>query len=394
MVRFTRKRITEFIEIELDIGDFIMFVIKDSVLKSEVCTALLTVRALCKANPFCQFAQESLIEHLMHHGELLDNRKKFFNDADVRKYVKTVGVYFTESTMETILKNFVLSSERITMDELKSISLLMLKKPELREYFKKYCLEYSLKDTEEVMNYEQFSKFLDEVQGESVDRRFYQEMLAQLKNPQTILGIPRSNTSQYLSFIEFSNVVFSDFNLVMNPQMSKTYQDMDRPLCEYFICSLDNAYKVGKGISAKPCMGFYEALKYGARNLEIDTYDGADGNPVVSCDKNLSDMMLLEDFLKCISKWAFKHSDYPFSIFIENHCSVDQMIKMKKLINNYLAESVYRVTEKEFLSEKFPSPIKLMKKIIIKTKSSYSHKKFIDKLQERDTKRELEGILN
>lgn len=391
LVKFTRKRITEFIEVELEIGDFILFAIKDSFLKSEVCTAFLTVKALCKANPFCKFSQESLVEFVMNHGDLLDSRKKYYTSADLIKYVKTVGVYFTEATMTTILKNFVLSPDKITMEEMRSITLLLLKKPELRDVFKKYCPEYGTQDSEEVMNFEQFNKFLEEVQGDSIDRRFYQEMVSQLKNPQSILGIPRSNTSQYLSCIEFSNVVFSDFNLVMNPQMSKIYQDMDRPLSQYFICSLDNAYKVGQGVSSKPCMGFYEALKYGARNLEIDTYDGADGNPVVACDKNLSDMMLFEDFLKCIGKWAFKHSDYPLTLFIENHCSVDQMIKMKKMINNYLAESVYRVTEKEFMSEKFPSPMKLLKKVIVKTKSAYSHKKFVDKLQERDTKRELEG---
>lgn len=393
LAKATKKRLTEFVEIELEIGDFILLAIKEPKLKTIVCTALMTIMALCRVNPFCKFSQESLLEFVLNKGGILDNRKKWYSEEDLRTFITSVGQYFSEDAVKSILKNFVSNRERITLAEMKSIGLLLLKKPELREIFQSFCPEYHGKDIEEVMSFDQFSRFLEEKQKDSIDKRFYNEMLAQIKNPQSILGLPRSNTSQYLNFIEFTNILFSDFNLTMNPQMSKTYQDMDKPLCEYFINSMDNVYRDCHVDSCpKPLLGFYQALKYGARNLEVDLYDGRDGEPMVACEKSQSVMVLFDDFLHCISRWAFRHSDYPLLLFIENHCSVDQMIKIKRLINSHLAENVYRVSEKEFLAEKFPSPLKLMKKIIVKTKSSYSHKKFIDKLQEKDKKREMEEL--
>lgn len=393
LAKAMKKRMTEFVEIELEIGDFVLLAIKDPKVKTTVCTALMTIAALCRVNPFCKFSQESLLEFVLNKGRLLDHRKKWYTPDDLRDFITSVGQYFSEDAIKSITRNFVANCEKITHSEMKAIGLLLLKKPELRDLFQTYCPEYQGKDVEEVMSFDQFSRFLEEKQKDSIDKRFYQEMLAQIKNPQSILGLPRSNTSQYLNFIEFTNIIFSDFNLTMNPQMSKTYQDMDKPLSEYFINSLDNVYRDSHQDSCpKPLMGFYQALKAGARNLEVDLYDGRDGEPMVSCDQNHSIMVSFEDFLKCIARWAFRHSDYPLILFLENHCSVDQMIKIKRLINTHLAESVYRVSEKEFLAEKFPSPLKLLKKIVIKTKSAYSHKKFIDKLQEKDKKREIEEL--
>ena len=393
LAKVSRKRFTEFVELELLIGDFVLFAIKDPKLKAAVCTGFMTICALCRVNPFCKFSLDSLVDFILSKGGILANRKHFYKKADLKNFIANVGLYFSEEALNNILKTFVSNPDKITMQELRTICLILLKKPELRELFQSYCPEYQNKDIEEVMNYEQFNRFLEERQKDTIDKRFYQEMLAQIKNPHCILGLPRTNTSQYLNFIEFTNIIFSDFNLTMNPQMSKTFQDMDKPLCEYLINSLDNVYKDTHTNSCpKPLLGFYEALKYGARNLEIDLYDGREGEPMIACDKGQTIMILFEDFLKCISKWAFKHSDYPLLIFIENHCTIDQMIKVKRLINTHLAENVYRVSEKEFLAEKFPSPMKLMKKIIIRTKSAYSHKKFLDKLLEKDKKRELDGI--
>lgn len=393
LAKAEKKRLTQFVELELEIGDFILLTIKEPKLKATVCTGLLTIGALCRVNPFCKFAQESLLDFTLRKGKLLDNRKNWYTVDDLREFMSNVGIYFTENTIANILKTFVENSGRIRLHEMKTIALLFVKKPELRDLFQEYCPAYQQKDLEEVMSFDQFSRFLEEKQKDSIDKRFYLEMLAQIKNPQAILGLPRTNTSQYLNFIEFTNILFSDYNLSMNPQMSKTYQDMDRPLCEYLINSMDNVYHDSHLDSCpKPLMGFYQALKYGARNLEIDLFDGRDGEPMVACDKNHAVIVSLEDFLRCISRWAFRYSDYPLLLFIESHCSVDQLIKIKKLINTYLAESVYRVSEKEFLSEKFPSPMKLLKKIVIRTKSTYSHKKFADKLQEKDKKRELDDL--
>lgn len=49
-----KKNSATFFEIELDIGDLILISVKDIKLKAQVSTALVTIIALCKANPFCK----------------------------------------------------------------------------------------------------------------------------------------------------------------------------------------------------------------------------------------------------------------------------------------------------------------------------------------------------
>ena len=178
----------------------------------------------------------------------------------------------------------------------------------------------------------------------------------------------------------------------MDSAQEVIYQDMDKPLSHYYVNSLYNTYYSGNQLTGtSSCMAYYEAIKSGCRCIEIDTWDGTKGEPVVASGRNLASMIPFDDVIRCLSKWIFKFTDYPFIIFIENHCQIEQMIKMKKILESYFGDSIFRVTEKQFLSDTFPSPQKLLKKVIIKTKSGYSHKKFSDKLLEKDKKRDEFG---
>jgi len=330
---------------------------------------------------------------VLHKGQVLGCGQRRLGVNDFKAFLCHAKAFTSEANMQAILKEMVSDPQHIRIDELRRVALLLVKKPELRELFGRHCKGYSGRDLEEVMGYEEFAAYLEAVQREKVDKRFYQEMLAELKNPQSILGFPRTNNSQLLNFIEFGNLVFSDFNLVMDPQMDGVFQEMDRPLTEYYISALSNTYaREGQMSGADTtCKPYYEAIKAGCRCIEVETWDGTKGEPVVASSRNLASMLLFEDVVKCLAKWVFKFSDFPFLLFLENHCDTEQMIKMKKIITKHFGDAIYRVTEKEFLNDKFPSPEKLKKKIVIKTKSAYSHKKFVDKLVEKDKKRDLIG---
>lgn len=54
LAKATRRNITEFLEIELEVGEFILITISDLKLKAKISTALLTINALCRTNPFCR----------------------------------------------------------------------------------------------------------------------------------------------------------------------------------------------------------------------------------------------------------------------------------------------------------------------------------------------------
>lgn len=51
----TKRSSAELLEIELDIGEFVLLSIKDPKLKASVSSALLTVDALTEHSPFCRY---------------------------------------------------------------------------------------------------------------------------------------------------------------------------------------------------------------------------------------------------------------------------------------------------------------------------------------------------
>jgi hypothetical protein len=340
-----------------------------------------------------RFSIDALHEFILHKGGLLgcDNIK--YDVRQLKGFLYNVKCYFSLEALEGMVLENAKDPNKITKAEMKKIAMILLKKPELRDLFKKYAKEYE-SDFKEAMTMEEWQLFLKEVQTEEMTPRFYQEMLNQLKNPQSILGYNRTNVSSKLSFVEFTNILFSDFNLSMNPSLDKVFMDMSKPFTNYFINTIHNTYPApDQLINNSSTLCFYEALKMGVRCLEVEVWDGSEGEPIVAPKADLSRMLLFEEVVRCVGKWAFRFSDYPLIFCIENHCSADQMLKMKKYMTTHFADAIYRVTEKEFLKEEFPSPQKLMKKIIIKTKTAYSHKKFKDKLLEKDQKREDQGSL-
>lgn len=329
---------------------------------------------------------------MLDKGDMLSMEKRYLNEEELKIFLNKIKVYVSDLGLSRLYKEYVVDKTKITRNELKNICHSLLKKNEVKDLYKRFCVTYDSRDMEDTMGYEEWSKFLEEVQGDKMDKRYFQEMMAQLKNPQSILGFPRTNTSQFMNFIEFGHLIFSDYNLAMNPTMDKVFQDMDRPMAEYYINTLNNTYYGGNQMTgSSSCLAYYEALKIGCRCLEIDTWDGAKGDPIVASPKNMTSMILFEDVARCLSKWAFKHSEYPLVIFIENHCDMDQMIKVKNIINKYFADSILRVSEKEFLKDTFPSPSKIMKKVVFRSKCGYSHKKFTDRLIERNKARDEYG---
>ncbi|XP_042908402.1 1-phosphatidylinositol 4,5-bisphosphate phosphodiesterase zeta-1 isoform X2 [Parasteatoda tepidariorum] len=172
----------------------------------------------------------------------------------------------------------------------------------------------------------------------------------------------------YLSLEGFQRLMLSDAQDVFNQQHRVIYQDMTHPLTHYYISSSHNTYLIGgQLIGDSSIEGYIQALTRGCRCLELDTWDGPDEEPIIFHGYTITSRIFLRDVLEAIKKYAFKTSQYPVILSIENHCSLPYQVKMAQHFENILGEYLHKSPIEED-EEHMPSPEALSRKIFIKGK--------------------------
>uniref|UniRef100_A0A3Q4HNB7 Phosphoinositide phospholipase C n=1 Tax=Neolamprologus brichardi TaxID=32507 RepID=A0A3Q4HNB7_NEOBR len=157
--------------------------------------------------------------------------------------------------------------------------------------------------------------------------------------------------------------------MILNPDHKDVYQDMSQPLNHYFISSSHNTYLMEDQLKGPSSTEAYiRALQKGCRCVELDCWDGSDNEPVIYHGYTLTSKILFKDVIKAISEHAFKTSQYPVILSLENHCSVEQQEVMARHMSSILGSALITSPLGDGMPTNFPSPEELKGKFLIKGK--------------------------
>lgn len=97
---------------------------------------------------------------------------------------------------------------------------------------------------------------------------------------------------------------------VYNPAHDEIYQDMSLPLTHYFVASSHNTYLLQDQLRGPSSVDAYiNALKKGCRCVELDCWDGDNGEPIIYHGHTLTSKILFKDVIEAVKKHAFEVSE-------------------------------------------------------------------------------------
>ncbi|XP_077606226.1 1-phosphatidylinositol 4,5-bisphosphate phosphodiesterase eta-1 [Crocuta crocuta] len=183
-----------------------------------------------------------------------------------------------------------------------------------------------------------------------------------------------NKTKNILGIEGFTNFMRSPACDIFNPLHHEVYQDMDQPLCNYYIASSHNTYLTGDQLLSQSKVDMYaRVLQEGCRCVEVDCWDGPDGEPVVHHGYTLTSKILFRDVVETINRHAFVKNEFPVILSIENHCSVQQQRKIAQYLKGIFGDKLDLSSVDTGDTKQLPSPQSLKGKILVKGKKLPYH---------------------
>ncbi|KAI1131222.1 phosphatidylinositol-specific phospholipase C [Nemania abortiva] len=229
-------------------------------------------------------------------------------------------------------------------------------------------------DSRKGITWSDFRNFLRDVQGEDVDsnpgvwearfNRYAQRFKTKDTPALRPVAHPVTMSEEALATYLVSK---DNDHLVREPSDPV----LDRPVNEYFISSSHNTYLIGRQVAdVSSVEGYIMTLLRGCRSVEIDCWDGSDGQPAVKHGRALTNAISFREVINTVNKYAFVASRFPLWVSLEVHCNATQQEIMAETMKEIFGARL--ITEPlDPSADKLPSPSELKDRILIKVKGTH-----------------------
>eukprot|EP00062_Callorhinchus_milii_P023736 gi/632982914/ref/XP_007908389.1/ PREDICTED: 1-phosphatidylinositol 4,5-bisphosphate phosphodiesterase delta-3-like [Callorhinchus milii] len=311
------------------------------------------------------------------------NKDKKMSLEEIKDLLKLINIEVYEEYTLLLFKQCDRSkSSKLEEHEIEEFCQLLMQRPELEEIFNYYSGE------DQILAVREISNFLKE-QKEVPSEENAVELIERFELNE------KAKQNQLLTQDGFVMYMLSPDGNIFNHSHDLIYQDMGQPLSHYFISSSHNTYLMEDQLGGPSSTEAYiRALLRGCRCVELDCWDGANGEPVVYHGHTLTSKILFKDVVTAIRDYAFKMSPFPLILSLENHCGVEQQTVMARHFTNILGKLLVTgpVDDKE--PEELPSPEELKGKIVIKGKKLTASGDVDEETAEEDNEKKKEAKLS
>lgn len=286
------------------------------------------------------------------------NKDDKLSESEVKNFMRLINVDVDDEYTEMLFKKCDKSrSGYLSGEELQHFYDLLTHREEIDVIYGEYA------KTTGFMNPDNLVEFLMKEQREKASLADAHRIIDQCEPDET------AKAKKLLSKDGFSMFLHRPETFILNPNHKDLYQDMSQPLNHYFISSSHNTYLMEDQIKGPSSTEAYvRALVKGCRCVELDCWDGSDNEPVIYHGFTLTSKILFKDVIKAIKEYAFKTSEYPVILSLENHCSVEQQQVMAHHMSSILGSALVTEPLGDGMPSGFPSPEELKGKILIKGK--------------------------
>ncbi|CAN9506311.1 unnamed protein product [Ophioblennius macclurei] len=286
------------------------------------------------------------------------NADNQMNLKELKHFLRQINVEVDDTYAEEIFKKCDTSnSGSLEGSEIKHFYDMLTHREEIDVIYKQYALAEGQMSARDLLN------FLLNEQREAATAEDAYRLIEKYEVDEIAKQKKQMTKDGFLMYLHH------DDGSIFNPAHKPVYQDMSQPLNHYYISSSHNTYLMEDQVKGPSSTEAYiRALMKSCRCVELDCWDGDNGEPVIYHGYTMTSKVRFKDVIQAIKEYAFKTSEYPVILSLENHCSVDQQKLMAHYMISILGDALLSRPLGSTMPTDFPSPEELKGKFLIKGK--------------------------